>query len=82
MIYFLCSVKDLATDSLTTMRQSVKTLLLIMSYKVDLVVHLIQCLPNLENLFVEVMILTHNEKLIPCIVQYSKVFLYCIYIRI
>ncbi|XP_020167580.1 F-box/FBD/LRR-repeat protein At1g16930-like [Aegilops tauschii subsp. strangulata] len=43
----------LATVSLSTMRQSVITLLLVMTYKVDLVVHLIKCLPNLENLFVE-----------------------------
>ena len=57
--------------SLSTMRQSVKTLFLAMTYKVDLVVHLLKCLPNLENLFVQVMILTPNEKLIPCIVQHS-----------
>ncbi|XP_073359768.1 uncharacterized protein [Aegilops tauschii subsp. strangulata] len=54
----------LATVSLSTMRQSVKTLFLAMSYEVDLVIHLLTCLPNLENLFVEVMILTPNEKLI------------------
>ena len=57
MFYFLCYVKDLATVSLSTMRQSVKTLFLAMTYKVDLVVHLLKCLPNLENLFVQVMIL-------------------------
>ena len=42
-----------------------------MTYKVDLFVHLLKCLPNLENLFVQVMILTPNENLIPCIVQHS-----------
>ena len=71
MFYFLCYVKGLATVSLSTMRQSVKTLFLAMTYKVDLVIHLLKCLPNLENLFVQVMILTPNEKLIPCIVQHS-----------
>ena len=58
MFYFPCYVKHLATASLSTMRQSVKTLFLAMSYEVDLVVHLLKCHPNLENLFVEVMILT------------------------
>ncbi|XP_020179735.1 F-box/FBD/LRR-repeat protein At1g13570-like [Aegilops tauschii subsp. strangulata] len=43
----------LATASLSTMRQSVKTLFLAMTYKVDLVIHLLKCLPNLENLFVQ-----------------------------
>ena len=38
------------------MRQSVKTLLIYMYYKVDIVVELLQCFPKLENLFVEVMI--------------------------
>ena len=71
MFYFLCYVKGLATVSLSTMRQSVKTLFLAMSYVVDMVVHLLKCLPNLEKLFVQVMILTPNEKLIPCIVQHS-----------
>ena len=61
MFYFLCYVKGLATVSLSTMRQSVKTLFLAMTYKVDLVVHLLKCLPNLENLFVQVMILTPDE---------------------
>ena len=68
MFYFLCYVKGMATVSLSTMRQSVKTLFLAMSYVVDMVVHLLKCLPNLENLFVQVMILTPNEKLIPYIV--------------
>ena len=71
MFYFLCYVKGLATASLSTLRQSVKTLFLSMTYQVDLVIHLLKCLPNLENLFVQVMILTPNEKLIPCIVQHS-----------
>ena len=71
MFYFLCYVKDLATVSLSTMRQSIKTLFLAMTYQVDLVIHLLKCLPNMENLFVEVMILTPNEKVIPCIVEYS-----------
>ena len=71
MFYFLCYVKNLATVSLSTMRQSVKALFLAMPYEVDRVIHLLTCLPNLENLFVEVMILTPNEKLIPCIVQHS-----------
>ena len=61
MFYFLCYVKGLATVSLSTMRQSVKTLFLAMSYVVDMVVHLLKCLPNLENLFVQVMILTPDE---------------------
>ena len=61
----------MATVSLSTMRQSVKTLFSAMSYVVDLVVHLLKCLPNLENLFAQVMILTPNEKVIPCIVQHS-----------
>ena len=61
MFYFLCYVKGLATASLSTMRQSVKTLFLAMSYVVDMVVHLLKCLPNLENLFVQVMILTPDE---------------------
>ncbi|XP_073362901.1 uncharacterized protein [Aegilops tauschii subsp. strangulata] len=52
----------LATASLSTMRQSVKTLFLAMTYQVDLVIHLLKCLPNLENLFVQVMIFTPNEK--------------------
>ncbi|XP_073353948.1 F-box/FBD/LRR-repeat protein At1g13570-like [Aegilops tauschii subsp. strangulata] len=43
----------LATASLSTMRQSVKTLFLAMTYQVDLVIHLLKCLPNLENLFVQ-----------------------------
>ncbi|XP_073363629.1 F-box/FBD/LRR-repeat protein At1g16930-like [Aegilops tauschii subsp. strangulata] len=43
----------LAMVSLSTMRQYVKTLFLAMTYKVDLVVHLLKCLPNLENLFVQ-----------------------------
>ncbi|XP_040258835.1 F-box/FBD/LRR-repeat protein At1g16930-like [Aegilops tauschii subsp. strangulata] len=55
----------LATASLSTMRQSVKTLFLAMTYQVDLVIHLLKCLPNLENLFVQVMIFTPNENLIP-----------------
>ena len=71
MFYFPCYVKDLATVSLSTMRQSVKTLFLAMTHKVDLVIHLLTCLPNLENLFVEVMILTPNEKLLSYIVQHS-----------
>ena len=71
MFYFLCYVKGLATVSLSTMRQSVKTLFLAMTYQVDLVIHLLKCLPNLENLFVQVMIFTPNEKVIPCIVQHS-----------
>ena len=56
MFYFPCYVKHLATASLSTMRQSVKTLFLAMTYKVDLVVHLLKCLPYLENLFVQVII--------------------------
>ena len=71
MFYFLCSVKGLATVSLSTMRQSVKTLFLAMTYQVDLVIHLLKCLPNMENLFVQVMIFTPNEKVIPCIVEHS-----------
>ena len=71
MFYFLCYVKGLATVSLSTMRQSVKTLFLAMSYVVDMVVHLLKCLRNLENLFVEVMILMPNEKLLSYIVQHS-----------
>ena len=71
MFYFPCYVKGLATASLSTMWQSVKTLFLAITYKVDLVIHLLKCLPNLENLFVQVMILTPNETLIPCIVQHS-----------
>ena len=71
MFYFLCYVKGLATVSLSTMRQSVKTLFLAMTYQVDLVIHLLKCLPNLENLFVEVMILMPNEKLLSYIVQHS-----------
>ena len=70
MFYFLCYVKGLATVSLSTMRQSVKTLFLGMPYDVHWVVHFLKCLPNLENLFVEVMILTPNEKLISYIVQH------------
>ena len=61
MFYFLCYVKGLATVSLSTMRQSVKTLFLAITYQVDLVIHLLKCLPNLENLFVQVMILTPDE---------------------
>ena len=68
MFYFLCYVKGLATASLSTRRQSVKTLFFAMTYQVDLVIHLLKCLPNLENLFVEVMILTPNEKLLSYIV--------------
>ena len=45
--------------------------LVAMSYEVDMVVHLLKCLPNLENLFVEMMILTPNEKLLSYIVQHS-----------
>ena len=49
------------------MRQSVKTLLIYMDYKVDIVVELLQCFPKLENLFVEVMIFrnVHTVVLVP-----------------
>ena len=49
------------------MRQSVKTLLIYMYYKVDTVVELLQCFPKLENLFVEVMIFRnlHHVVLVP-----------------
>ena len=49
------------------MRQSIKTLFLAMTYKVDIVVELLQCFPKLENLFVEVMIFrnVHAVVLVP-----------------
>ena len=68
MIFFLLLfIKGLKAVSLTTMRQSVKTLLIYMDYKVDIVVELLQCFPKLENLFVEVMIFrnVHTVVLVP-----------------
>ena len=49
------------------MRQSVKTLLIYIDYKVETVVELLQCFPKLENLFVEVMIFrnVHTVVLVP-----------------
>ena len=63
----LIFIKGLKAVSLTTMRQSVKTLLIYMDYKVDIVVELLQCFPKLENLFVEVMIFrnVHTVVLVP-----------------
>jgi hypothetical protein len=60
-------MKGLGAVSLTTMRQSVKTLLIYMYYKVDIVVELLQFFPKLENLFVEVMIFrnVHTVVLLP-----------------
>ena len=49
------------------MHHSVKTLLIYMYYKVDIVVELLQCFPKLENLFVQVMIFrnVHTVVLVP-----------------
>ena len=60
-------IKGLNAVSLTTMCQSVKTLLIYMDYKVDIVVDLLQCFLKLENLFVEVMIFRnlHSVVLVP-----------------
>ena len=63
----LIFIKGLRAVSLTTMHQSVKTLLIYIDYKVDIVVDLLQCFPKLENLFVEVMIFRnlHSVVLVP-----------------
>ena len=54
-------MQGLPTVSLSTVLQSVKSLLIHMAYEVDAVVSLMQCFRSLENLFIEVMILTHLE---------------------
>jgi len=60
-------MKHFGAVSLTIMRQSVKTLFIYMRYKVDIIVELLQVFPELENLFVEVMILrnVHSVVLLP-----------------
>lgn len=55
------------------MRQSVKTLLIYMYYKVDTVVELLQCFPKLENLFVEVMIFRNVHTVV--LVLFQNAFL-------
>ena len=67
MYLLLIFMKHFGAVSLTTMRQSVKTLFIYMDYKVDIVVELLQCFPKLENLFVEVMIFrnVHTVVLVP-----------------
>jgi hypothetical protein len=54
-------MQGLPTISLSTVLQTVKTLLIKMCFEVDVVVALMQCFRSLENLFIEVMILTHIE---------------------
>ena len=63
----LIFLKGFGVVSLTTMRQSVKTLFIYIDYKVDIVVELLQCFPKLENLSIEVMILrnVHTVVLLP-----------------
>ena len=63
----LIFMKRFGVVSLTTMRQSAKTLFICIDYKVDIVVELLQCFPKLENLSVEVMILrnVHTIVLLP-----------------
>ena len=54
-------MQGLPAVSLSTVLQTVKTLLIKMCFEVDVVVSLMQCFRSLENLFIEVMILTHIE---------------------
>ena len=67
MHLLLIFMKRFGAVSLTTMRQSVKTLFIYMRHKVDIIVELLQVFPKLENLFVEVMILrnVHTIVLLP-----------------
>ena len=67
MHLLLISMKRFGAVSLTTMQQSVKTLFIYMHHKVDIIVELLQVFPELENLFVEVMILrnVHIVLLLP-----------------
>ena len=67
MHLLLIFMKRFGAVSLTTMRQSVKTLFIYMRHKVDIIVELLQVFPKLENLFVEVMILknVHTVVLLP-----------------
>ena len=69
----LIFMKHFGAVSLTTMRQSVKTLFIYMDYKVDIVVELLQCFPKLENLFVEVMIFRNVHTVV--LVLFQNVFL-------
>ena len=69
----LIFIKGLKAVSPTTMRQSVKTLLIYIDYKVDIVVELLQCFPKLENLFVEVMIFRNVHTVV--LVPFQNVFL-------
>ena len=55
------------------MCQSVKTLLIYMDYKVDIVVELLQCFPKLENLFAEVMIFRNVHTVV--LVLFKMLFL-------
>ena len=66
-------MKHFGAVSLTTMRQSVKTLFIYMDYKVDIVVELLQCFPKLENLFVEVMIFRNVHTVV--LVLFQNAFL-------
>ena len=54
-------MQGLPAVSLTAVLQTVKTLLIKMCFEVDVGVSLMQCFGSLENLFIEVMILTHIE---------------------
>ena len=54
-------MQGLPAVSLSTVLQTAKTLLIKMCFEVDVVISLTQCFRRLENLFIEVMILTHIE---------------------
>jgi hypothetical protein len=54
-------MQGLSVVSLSTVLQTDKTLLIKMCFEVDVAVPLMQCFQSLENLFIEVMILTHIE---------------------
>ena len=54
-------MQGLPAVSLTTVLQTVKTLLIKMRFEVAVAVSQMQCFRSLENLFIEVMILTHIE---------------------
>ena len=73
IFFLLLFIKGLKAVSLTRMRQSVKTLLIYMDYKVDIVVELLQCFPKLENLFVEVMIFRNVHTIV--LVLFQNAFL-------
>ena len=62
-------MKGLEATTLTTMRQYVKTLLVYMYYKVDIVIELLESFPKLENLFVEVMIFRNVKFVVTKVVE-------------